>query len=145
MYVFTHSCLPTKGRVWLLIVLLCLPINTLYAAPSVDAFSFEQRDGKLHLLFDLSEVVEHNLFRLSNPDRVVIDFPDTSVAPDVKLEITPVKQLLGMRHAVRNEGDLRVVLDLKDKLEINSTIIFIADKPRLLVELPGMAVKILVQ
>ena len=132
---FARNSLQLKGRIWLFGLLLCFTFSSLHAKTTVEGFSFEQSDGKIRLLFDLSEVVEHKLFRLNDPDRIVIDFPVTVLASDVRLKISPVKQLLGLRYAVRNESDLRVVLDLKDKLEINSTIIYEDGRPRLLVEL----------
>lgn len=113
---------------------LCLP-SLAAAAETIDAFEFEQADGKLRLFFDLSGEVEHKLFRLANPERVVIDLPRTSLGKGVSMKVDPVKPILGLRHAVRNVGDLRVVLDLQDKMEVNSTVITGDNKPRLLVEL----------
>lgn len=120
----------------LMLFILCIFVCTSASfAATLDDFNFEQVDGKLRLFFDLSEDVEHKLFRLDNPERVVIDLPSTSLAKDVALEIEAVKPLLGLRYAVRNVDDLRVVLDLQDKMEINSVIIPDGETPRLLVEL----------
>ncbi len=120
----------------LLLFILCVfACSSATFAATLDDFNFEQVDGKLRLFFDLSEDVEHKLFRLDNPERVVIDLPATSLSKDVALEIEAVKPLLGLRYAVRNVDDLRVVLDLQDKMEINSVIMPDGETPRLLVEL----------
>lgn len=70
-------------------------------------------DGEItRLVFDLDGPVEHALFTLSNPDRVVIDMRGvrfTGELPQAELSGSPLR---GLRHAVRNDNDFRVVLDL---------------------------------
>lgn len=71
------------------------------------------------LVFDLSGPVEHRLFTLSGPDRVVIDIDgarlDTSLS-GLGLEGSPVKQI---RHSERGDG-LRIVLDLNSEVRPKS-------------------------
>ncbi len=71
------------------------------------------------VVFDLSAPVEHKLFTLSGPERVVIDIDDTrfrAALDGLKLDETPIK---GLRHAPRGDG-VRVVLDLSAKVDPNS-------------------------
>jgi len=63
------------------------------------------------VVFELSAPVEHRVFSLADPDRVVIDLPKTSVAgllvlPESKGVVT------GLRTGEREGGELRVVLEL---------------------------------
>lgn len=63
------------------------------------------------VVFELSSAVEHRVFALTNPDRVVIDLPSTSVTsalglPEAKGVVTAV------RTGPRPGGELRVVLEL---------------------------------
>ncbi|MFP4244715.1 MAG: N-acetylmuramoyl-L-alanine amidase [Ectothiorhodospira sp.] len=66
----------------------------------------------LRLVFDLSGSVEHALFTLEDPHRVVIDLRDTRLTGDLDVDTTGDGLLQRIRHAQRNEDDLRVVLDL---------------------------------
>jgi N-acetylmuramoyl-L-alanine amidase len=64
-------------------------------------------------VLDLSTAAEHNLFALQNPNRLVIDLSDSQLKTQFdKLDLanTPIS---GIRVAVRNKTDVRVVLDLK--------------------------------
>ncbi len=64
------------------------------------------------LVFDLSGAVEHKVFTLSNPDRVVIDLTRTRSTANLNLPGNAPPPLRGVRHAPRNTHDLRLVLDL---------------------------------
>lgn len=64
------------------------------------------------VVFDLSAPVEHSLFTLNAPDRVVLDLKQAQMQAD------PVDAnsglLKGIRYAARDANDLRVVLDLSN-------------------------------
>lgn len=67
------------------------------------------------LVFDLSGPITHQLFALSDPDRIVIDIPDTQMQASLeklKLKGSPLQRV---RSGVRNQQDLRIVLDLSRK------------------------------
>jgi len=71
------------------------------------------------LVFDLSGPVEHKLFTLSGPDRVVIDIDQARLQASLDglgLEESPVSQI---RHSARGDG-LRIVLDLKSEVRPKS-------------------------
>ena len=63
-------------------------------------------------MLDLSQPVEHTLFTLTGPDRVVVDLKNSRF--DNKLEGIPEGKgyVKGIRSARRKNGDLRIVLDL---------------------------------
>lgn len=70
-------------------------------------------DGEVtRLVFDLSGPVDHALFTLSDPDRVVIDLRQARLSGELRLRDESKGPLEGVRHATRNDEDLRVVLDL---------------------------------
>lgn len=75
------------------------------------------------LVFDISSPVQHNLFTLSNPERIVIDIQDARLAkPFGRIDYS--KSLLkGIRSAKKNKRDLRVVLDLKEKVNPKSFVL----------------------
>ncbi len=65
------------------------------------------------LVFDLSGPVEHRLFTLKNPDRVVIDMDNARLQGAMPGVDTGGPLLGGVRLGQPDEGPLRVVLDLK--------------------------------
>ncbi|WP_428819831.1 N-acetylmuramoyl-L-alanine amidase [Microbulbifer sp. MCCC 1A16149] len=72
------------------------------------------------LVFDLDGPAEHKLFMLTNPDRVVIDVSGAKLVTgidELPLIDTPIA---GVRHAVKDKRDLRVVLDLKQPVNPRS-------------------------
>lgn len=79
-----------------------------------------QSPDKTRLVFDLSGPVEHKIFTLSNPDRVVIDLSDSKVLNDlsrVDLQSTAIR---AVRSGKRNGNDVRIVLDVAEPLNPKS-------------------------
>ena len=82
------------------------------AAASVDEVRVWRAPDHTRVVFDLSAGVDYNLFALDNPQRVVIDLRNATMAVNlsaVNLDDSPIQAI---RSAPRNERDLRVVLDL---------------------------------
>ena len=77
----------------------------------------EQQDGKTRVVFNLSGSAKHKMFHLAHPSRIVLDFPDTVVAAGKHLAVRPSPLVKGVRYAMRNRHDLRVVLDLTQEAE----------------------------
>ncbi len=89
------------------------------------------------LVFDLNGPAEHTVFKLDNPSRLVIDIKASRFAArttDLALSNTPVERV---RHGAQQNGDLRIVLDLKEDVKPRSFALKrIDDKPdRLVVDL----------
>ncbi|HET8697406.1 MAG TPA: N-acetylmuramoyl-L-alanine amidase [Gammaproteobacteria bacterium] len=63
------------------------------------------------VVFDLSSPVDHRMFTLDDPDRVVIDLPSTVARGNVSLS-EPRGVVGAIRSAERAGGELRVVLEL---------------------------------
>ncbi len=90
---------------------LALPVQ---AAKSVEIHGVRLWNAPDHtrLVFDISRSVEHRLFTLENPSRLVIDFEDAKL----KKRLDPAKftsrHIKTLRYAPQPGGKLRVVLDL---------------------------------
>lgn len=65
------------------------------------------------VVFDTSGPVQHTLFTLSNPDRLVIDISNAAVTHPLSGLDFSKGVVEGIRSAARNGTDLRVVLDLR--------------------------------
>lgn len=64
------------------------------------------------LVFDVSGPVQHKVFPLDNPDRLVIDLDGSRLEPDIDTTALHQGYVKRVRHAPRDSRDLRVVLDL---------------------------------
>ncbi|MGI9281917.1 MAG: N-acetylmuramoyl-L-alanine amidase [Endozoicomonas sp.] len=101
--------------------LLFLPLE-LFAAQVNDIRVWRSPD-KTRLVFDVSGEVAHSQFFLDNPRRLVLDIrgarkPVTVGTPS--LSTTPISKI---RYGVRNKKDLRIVLDLKNKVTSKSFLL----------------------
>ncbi|MEX0943053.1 MAG: N-acetylmuramoyl-L-alanine amidase [Pseudomonadales bacterium] len=113
----------TAGRCAALVVTLALilAMPAVYAAPAaVEGVRVSPSPERTRIVFDLTRPVEHTIFSLENPHRLVIDVEDTSLEAKVDtiaLANTPIQR---MRAAAREVNNLRVVLDLKHKVRPQS-------------------------
>ncbi len=124
-----------------LLLIVCLP---LYAQPiSIDSLRLWAAPDRTRLVFDTSGPVEHNLFALKGPDRLVIDIKNSRLKGSLPHPKSDNLLLRNLRSAQRNKSDLRVVLDLKGQVKPRSFIL----KPnrqygyRLVVDLYGLGKK----
>ena len=84
-----------------------------HAAVQVNSVRMWPATDNTRLVFDLSAPVEHSLFTLKAPDRVVIDLKNARFANDLPHLSFDETLLKGVRYANRDNQQLRVVLDLK--------------------------------
>lgn len=79
---------------------------------SVKNIRLSQSFDRTRLVFDLDRTIDHSLFTLQNPERIVLDFKNTRLLNSGLIENMHNTLLKGVRTGVRNGHDLRVVLDL---------------------------------
>ena len=112
-------------RFRLSLAILCwFTYSTCQAAVVENVRSYRAPDHT-RLVFDLSERLEHRIFSLENPNRLVVDLSDSTFLGDfssLDLSSTPFSNI---RSATRNNTDIRVVLDLNTKVQARS---FLLDK-----------------
>jgi len=92
------------------VLFLCMSVVS-YGATITNARVWPAPDHT-RLVFEVSAGVEHKLFTLSNPRRIVLDLTNVkslTELSDLSLSGSPIKRI---RTAVRNKKDLRVVLDI---------------------------------
>lgn len=108
------------------ILLKCAAIALLWLVPmqlwatDIESVRLWRAPDKTRLVLDLSSRVDHNLFALQNPNRLVIDISDAHIKTeftDLDFTNTPIA---GIRVAVRNKTDVRVVLDLNNTVSPKS-------------------------
>ncbi len=67
------------------------------------------------LVLDLSGPVEHTVFSLANPERLVIDIDEARLLANIDFDYSETL-LKGIRTGIRDKTGLRVVLDLKSRV-----------------------------
>ncbi|WP_456374204.1 N-acetylmuramoyl-L-alanine amidase [Thiolapillus sp.] len=72
------------------------------------------------LVFDVSEQIQHRLFPLHKPDRLVIDFEKSRLKTRLSANQFNNRHISGLRYARQPDGKLRVVLDLKQSVRPRS-------------------------
>ncbi len=77
-------------------------------------------DDFTRVVFDLSRNIEHNLFVLSDPYRIVIDLSNTRASKALDASSQTTNLMKGIRSAARDSGEYRIVLDLNRKVRPRS-------------------------
>jgi N-acetylmuramoyl-L-alanine amidase len=94
-----------------------------WAGVVVEDIRLSYGGGTTRVVFDLSGPVEHRLFPLHDPERVVVDIDNALLAHfpnDVDLDPSVVENI---RHGVRGTMDLRIVLDLGQPASLKSFLL----------------------
>ncbi len=110
------------GRILLLLILWCLPVFA--AAPvTVQNLRMWRAPDNTRLVFDLSDSIEHRVFALEGPHRLVIDLDNARFQGSLP-EIDPANPILSAFRSGRPEGNtLRFVLDLKRAVKTRSFVL----------------------
>lgn len=122
-----------QTAVWVLSLVIVGAAN----AANIDGVRLWRSPDSTRIVLDLSDSVQHKLFTLSSPERIVVDIENASLATNAEnlpLDDTPVQ---GVRFGRRGSSDLRLVLDVRKKLATKSFLLeSIGDKPpRLVIDL----------
>ncbi|MFT7109734.1 MAG: N-acetylmuramoyl-L-alanine amidase [Psychrobacter glaciei] len=72
------------------------------------------------LVFDLDSAAEHRIFSLRSPDRLVIDIDNSKMLTAIKGLPTSTGPVKIIRWGTRDKTSLRVVLDLREPVEVKS-------------------------
>jgi N-acetylmuramoyl-L-alanine amidase len=111
------------ARVLILLGLLLLLPSSVLAQASIDGIRTWAGSGHTRVVFDLSERIDHSVFALSGPSRVVIDFHNARLDPIMLAAAEAQGLVSAMRSAPRERGGLRVVLDLAQPAEVKSFLV----------------------
>ena len=98
------------------------------ASPTINSIRLHASPEKTRLVFDVSEPLDHTLFVLENPLRLVIDLPETTLAKTARRQPLGSKDYKGtavtdIRFSSDKQADLRVVLDLSESVKPRSFLL----------------------
>ena len=105
----------------LLLVFVSQPL--LAQQTSVDGMRFWAAPDHTRLVFDTSGPVEHTIFSLQNPDRLVIDITGTNLNTQIADLPSDDPYIQSIRSGMQQQTNLRVVLDLKRKVKAKSFVL----------------------
>ncbi|MEJ2529990.1 MAG: N-acetylmuramoyl-L-alanine amidase [Gammaproteobacteria bacterium] len=98
------------------ILLLLLSFSLQAGQTSVNSLRLWSAPDHTRLVFDVSNSIQHRMFVLSNPDRLVIDFSDTKLNTSLAGFTGKDRFVRNIRSGVHGGNGLRIVLDLKSKI-----------------------------
>ncbi len=78
---------------------------------------------RTRIVFDVDGPLEHTLFVLRNPARIVVDLRDTTFSSKVERPADADKLLEGIRYSTRNKRDVRFVFDLRKPVRPRSFLL----------------------
>lgn len=115
----------------------CLLLSVSSWAAQVKDLRLWRAPDHTRVVLDLTGPVDHSVITLTNPDRIVIDVRNASLAADVSrvdLQGSPIKRV---RSAVKDKSDLRVVLDVTGPVKPRSFLLKANDQAddRLVIDL----------
>ncbi len=103
---------------FLVLALACAPAS--FAATEVENIRVWSEKGRTRVVLDLSQPSEHSIFTLRGPDRLVVDLKNGKLARRINELPTGVGSIRAIRTGLRSNGQLRVVLDLRESVRSRS-------------------------
>jgi N-acetylmuramoyl-L-alanine amidase len=93
------------------------------AATNVKDIRLSSHDGYLRLVFDLDKSVDHSIFTLNKPERIVLDLKNTRMVHGMVDRVGANSMIRRIRSGIQNNDDLRVVFDLQHEVKPRSFIL----------------------
>jgi len=93
------------------------------AATNVKDIRLSSHDGYVRLVFDLDKTVDHSIFTLKNPERIVLDLKNTKMTHGMVDRVGANSLIRRIRSGVQNNDDLRVVFDLQHGVKPRSFLL----------------------
>jgi N-acetylmuramoyl-L-alanine amidase len=105
----------------LLPALLCLlPLCAAAEQATVHGAQIIPTQDRTRLALETSGAVEHRIFTLDGPDRLVVDVSNARLVGKLPQTGSDDPVLVGLRSGMRDGGDLRIVVDLKQPVRVKS-------------------------
>ena len=101
--------------------LLILMIDgSLSSASDIEGVRLFRSPDRTRIVLDLDDSIDHKMFVLESPARVVVDLADADLKTNfdsIKLDVTPIDRI---RTGKRGKNNLRLVFDLKEEVNPKS-------------------------
>ena len=103
--------------------LLLLPLSALTAPVAIQGARLWIAPDQTQLVIDADAAIEHKIFPVSAPDRLIIDIPEGRVTGKLPLAEPEDRLVKGVRSGVLENGQLRIVIDLKQGVRAKSFVL----------------------
>ena len=103
--------------------LLLLPLSALAAPVEIRGARLWIAPDQTQLVIDADAPIEHKIFPVSAPDRLIIDIPEGRVTGKLPLAEAEDRLVKGVRSGVLANGQLRIVIDLKQGVRAKSFVL----------------------
>lgn len=90
-----------------------------FAATDVENIRVWSENGRTRVVLDLSQPSQHSIFTLRGPDRLVVDLKNGRLSKRLK-NLPAAGSVRSIRSGLRANGQLRVVLDLREAVRSRS-------------------------
>jgi N-acetylmuramoyl-L-alanine amidase len=94
--------------------------SSLASASDIEGVRLYRSPDRTRIVLDLNDSIDHKMFVLESPARVVVDLADADLKTNfdsLKLDVTPIGRI---RTGKRNKNQLRLVFDLKEEVNPKS-------------------------
>ena len=94
--------------------------SNLAAASDIEGVRLYRSPDRTRIVLDLDDSIDHKMFVLESPARVVVDLADADLKTNfdsIKLDVTPIDRI---RTGKRGKNHLRLVFDLKEEVNPKS-------------------------
>lgn len=105
------------------LTMLLLPLQLAAGQVQIQGARVWSAPDQTRLVIDAAQAVTHKVFALDDPHRLVIDIPDARLTAELPVVDPADLLLLGIRSGIRKGDDLRVVLDLKQRVRAKSFLL----------------------
>jgi N-acetylmuramoyl-L-alanine amidase len=93
------------------------------ATTKVQDIRLSSHKGYVRLVFDLNKSVDHSIFTLNKPERIVLDLKNTKMTHGMVDRVGANSLIRSIRSGVRDGNDLRVVFDLQHEVKPRSFLL----------------------
>jgi N-acetylmuramoyl-L-alanine amidase len=108
------------GRCILITVVVLFLGTTANAGTTVENIRVWAEDGRTRVVLDLSQATSHKIFTLRGPDRLVIDLENGRLSQSLTSLPQGTGSISAIRSGVRANGQLRIVIDLRETVRSRS-------------------------
>lgn len=103
--------------------LLLFPLSALTAPVEIRGARLWIAPDQTQLVIDADAAIEHKIFPVTAPDRLIIDIPEGRVTGKLPLAEPEDRLVKGVRSGVLENGQLRIVIDLKQGVRAKSFVL----------------------
>jgi len=111
------------SRLIFLFLLLCLAIPGPAEPVEIQGARLWIAPDQTQLVIDGDAVVEHKIFPVTGPDRLILDIPAGRLTGKLPLAEPQDQLVKGVRSGILNNGQLRIVIDLKQEVRAKSFLL----------------------